>query len=461
MDGLSGQRVLVAGLGISGRAVVQVLGDRNVEVITYDDRHPDADHRHITSLDTEKVSMVVTSPGLPPAHPVLHWAASRDIPIWSEIELAWRLSREHQAPWLALTGTNGKTTTVGMLTSMLQAAGLRVAEVGNVGTPAVIAATERQVDVFAVELSSFQLHYTNTMAAQGAAILNIADDHLDWHGSREAYTQDKGRIYQGATRAAIYNTADQRTTQLAQQAQLAPSALRVGFAPAAPAAGQLGIVDGALVDQAYSSQQELATIADLQHLAGPDGHVATHVISNALAAAALALAQDIPVKAVALGLQNYSAGAHRISTVATVGKISFVDDSKATNAHAAAASLSMFAPSSVVWIAGGLAKGARFDELVQTHHEVLAGVVLIGVDPEPWRTALSRHAPQVPVIEVSASDTGNVMSHAVQQAHLLAQRYGVASTVLLAPAAASMDQFVSYADRGDQFTAAARLLARR
>lgn len=467
---LEGALVVVAGQGVSGRAAAEVLASRGARVVPVDDHADDvigtAELLEGTALD--RAALVVASPGLAPHHPLLVAAADRGVPVWSEVELAWQVRADRAsgggpAPWLAVTGTNGKTTTVGMLESILRAAGERVAAVGNVGPPAVLAAVDPELDVLVVELSSFQLHYTHSMSAQAAAVLNVAADHLDWHGSLEAYAADKGRIFERAQVACVYNLADARTEDLVREADVVDGAVAVGFTLGTPLVGQVGLVEDVLVDRGFARLRhthaaELGTLDDLAQLAGPDGTVPPHVVANALAAAALALAHGVEPSAVRAGLRAYSAGAHRLETVATTEDIAYVDDSKATNAHAAAAALGAFAPGSVVWVAGGLAKGARFDELVVSRRDRLAGAVLIGVDREPLREALARHAPEVPVVEVDAGETEAVMTRAVQEARRLAVDAGRPVTVLLAPACASMDQFTSYAARGEEFARAVREL---
>lgn len=462
------RRVLVVGLGVSGRAAADALRAVGAEVVTLDERAPEADARDLTGVDLADVDLVVASPGWRPGSEVLVAAAERAIPVWSEVELAWRLRAERgagrgPAPWLVLTGTNGKTTTVGMLESILTAAGERALAVGNVGTPVVTAATDPALDVLAVELSSFQLHFTHTMAAQAAAVLNVAPDHLDWHGSFEEYVAAKGRIYSGVEVACVYDAGEPRLEDLVREADVAEGARAVGTTLGAPTPGQLGIVDGILVDRVFhapvddprrtASAAELGTLEDLAHLAGPDGRLAPHVVADALAAAALARAHGVPASAVRDGLRAFRGGAHRTQHVATVDGVGYVDDSKATNAHAAAAALAGLAPGTVVWIAGGLAKGARFEELVALRADRLRAVVLIGTEPEPWDEALARHAPGIPVVRIDPTDTGPVMTRAVTQARRLARP---GDTVLLAPACASMDQFESYAQRGEAFAGAVR-----
>ncbi|TGJ96727.1 UDP-N-acetylmuramoyl-L-alanine--D-glutamate ligase, partial [Actinotalea fermentans ATCC 43279 = JCM 9966 = DSM 3133] len=300
-------RVLVAGLGVSGRAAVAALTPRAASVVTVDRAAPDADVQDAAQVDLSTIDLVVASPGWAPSSDLLVAARDARVPVWSEVELAWRLRTPRAdgsyAPWLAVTGTNGKTTTVEMLTSILSAAGLRAAAVGNVGTPVVTAALDPDLDVLAVELSSFQLHFTHSMSAQAAAVLNVAPDHLDWHGSLDAYAGDKGRIYERAQVACVYNVADPRTEHLVREADVEEGARAIGFTVGAPARAQLGVIEDVLVDRAFHtapddparhrSAQELATFADLAHLAGADGVVPVHVVANALAAAALARAHGV------------------------------------------------------------------------------------------------------------------------------------------------------------------------
>ena len=221
---------------------------------------------------------------------------------------------------------------------------------------------------------------------------------------------------------------------------------QLGFTVGAPEPGQLGVRDEALVGA------DGAFLADLADLPVPG----THNVSNALAASALALSHaGVRPDAVREGLRRYAPGRHRNQVVATGGGIDWVDDSKATNPHAAAASLSAYP--SVVWIAGGLLKGALVDELVAAQAHRLRGVVLIGRDRAAIAAALARHAPDVPVVTIDTEDTAG-MDEAVRSAADLAQP---GDTVLLAPAAASMDMFRDYAERGDRFAAAAAAVAIR
>jgi UDP-N-acetylmuramoylalanine--D-glutamate ligase len=345
-----------------------------------------------------------------------------------------------------------------MLTSILRAAGLRAVAAGNVGTPLLEAVLDPQpYDVLAVELSSFQLHWADSPAPRASACLNVAPDHVDWHGSLEAYAADKGRVYERTEVACVYNVADPATEALVREADVVEGCRAVGFTLGVPDVSMLGVVDDVLADRAFvderaTSAAELATLADLAPGGGP---VPPHTVANALAAAALARAHGVPAAAVRDGLRSFTPDPHRIARVATAGGVAWVDDSKATNPHAAGASLTAYDP--VVWVAGGLAKGARFDDLVSAHGRRLRAVVLIGADRTPLREALARHAPDVPVVEVDAGETSGmslpsaVMARAVAAAADLARP---GDTVLLAPACASMDQFTDYGARGDAFAEA-------
>jgi UDP-N-acetylmuramoylalanine--D-glutamate ligase len=468
----SGVRVVVAGFGVSGYAAADNLLFLGAHVTALDEATNVERAEKARLLETlgatvrlepgatavlpDDVDLVVTSPGWRPTAPLLAQATERDIPVWGEVELAWRLrDPEQPAPWLAVTGTNGKTTTVQMLQSILLAAGLRAAAVGNVGLPIVEAVMDPEpYDVLAVELSSFQLHYSSSVSAESAVVLNVAEDHLDWYDDEpggltgmESYAADKARIYERVQRACVYNRSDPATEDMVREADVAEGARAVGFTLGMPGPGELGVVEDLLVDRAFieeraTSAAELCTLDDL-------ASTAPHFVANALAAAALARAHGVSQQAVRDGLRAFSPDGHRIALVAEADGVTWVDDSKATNPHAAQSSLQAYDP--VVWVAGGLAKGARFDDLVVAVRERLRGVVLLGRDREVVAAALSRHAPDVPVIDVGADETGDPMERVVDAAAGLARS---GDTVLLAPGCASMDMFASYGARGDAFAAA-------
>ncbi|MFF6997113.1 UDP-N-acetylmuramoyl-L-alanine--D-glutamate ligase [Streptomyces sp. NPDC008313] len=460
-----GKNVTVAGLGVSGIPAARVLHGLGAVVTVVNDGDDERSRAQAADLEAlgvtvrlgdgatlpEGTGLIVTTPGWKPDKPLFAAAAEAGVPVWGDVELAWRLRGPGAAPWLAVTGTNGKTTTVRMLASILEAAGLRTAAVGNIGVSLLdVVLGDTEYDVLAVELSSYQLHWAPSLRAHSAAVLNLAPDHLDWHGSMEAYAADKGRVYEGNRVACVYNVADKATEDLVRAADVEEGCRAVGFTLGTPGPSQVGVVEGILVDRAFvedrqKNAQELAEVSDVDP-------PAPHNIANALAAAALARSFGVPAAAVRDGLRAFRPDAHRIEHVADVDGVAYVDDSKATNTHAAEASLAAY--ESVVWIAGGLAKGAVFDELVAGAAQRLKGAVLIGRDRALIREALARHAPEVPVVDLGRTDTG-AMPEAVREARRLA---GPGDTVLLAPACASMDMFTNYNKRGDAFAQAVREL---
>ncbi|MFC4051488.1 UDP-N-acetylmuramoyl-L-alanine--D-glutamate ligase [Actinomadura syzygii] len=457
----AGRAVCVAGLGVSGRAAARVLAAHGARVTAVDARDDAAQRARTAELEALGVEvrlgdgdslpagteLVVTSPGWRPDTPLLAAAAAAGIEIIGEVELAWRLRPENAAPWLAITGTDGKTTVVRMLASMLTAAGYKALAVGNVGTPIVEAVSE-PYDVLAVELSSYQLHWSSSIRPFAAAVLNVAPDHLDWHGSMEAYVAAKSTIFAPGC-VAVFNADDDTSTALADRAEGVER--RVGFTLRVPRPGEFGVVEELLVDRAFTGDPgtqavEVAALGDVRPFA-------PHNVANALAAAALARAFGAPADAVRDGLRAFVPDPHRIQHVADVAGVAYVNDSKATQPHAAAASLAAYR--NVVWIAGGLLKGLDVDDLVRSCAGRLRGAVLMGRDRHRLAEALARHAPDVPVVDVPDTDTG-AMDRVVTEASGLARP---GDTVLLAPVGASFDMFTDYPARGDAFIAAVGRLA--
>ncbi|MGB3186700.1 MAG: UDP-N-acetylmuramoyl-L-alanine--D-glutamate ligase [Ornithinimicrobium sp.] len=481
--------VLVTGLGVSGFAAADALAQRGAKVTVVDQGsgHPvQAERAAILSslgvqirlgqaavrqwpvdIDPDRdIDIVVTSPGWAPTTPILASAGSRHVPIWGDVELAWRMRPRHGgAPWLCITGTNGKTTTVRLVESMLRADGLRALAVGNVGTPVLQAVLDPQpYDVIAVELSSFQLHYSHTLSPLASTVLNLAPDHMDWHGSQQAYADAKARIYQRTQIACVYNVQDRRTEAMVVDAEVVPGCRAIGFTLGIPERSMVGVVDEILADRAFiaaraDSAVEMATLSDVD----PSGAPPPHMVANVLAAAALARAAGVSPAAVRQGVRDFQPEEHRITDVGTHHGVRFVNDSKATNPHAAAASLAAFAD--VIWIAGGQLKGAEVETMVMDAAARLRGVVLLGVDRDHIAAALARHAPQVRTHQVATPETEGMDSEQRARAMDVAmdEVVGLAAglarpgdVVLLAPAAASLDMFDSYAARGRSFSAAVR-----
>ena len=465
--------VVVAGLGVSGTSLAEVLRERGAHVIGVDERKPEADLHSFDDVDWDRVDYVMSSPVFNPRTPFILEAQRRGVPVMSEVEFAWRLRVDNErtgrpAPWIGITGTNGKTSTTEMTSEMLKACGMDAPTAGNIASGDMSMSLSRcavnpKHDVLCVELSSFQLHFTDSLELECAAITNIADDHLDWHGGRENYAADKSKVFRGAKRAIVYNAQDAKVSALAEAAHTAEGCRRIGFTLEEPKAGQIGIKDGWIVDMSgvagasAGEETRIAPITDFTHLMEPDGTLYPHLVADALTALALVLGFGADLDTALGALKAFKPGGHRIETVAEAkladGVVRFVDDSKATNGHAAHASLSSFPAKSVVWIAGGLAKGSRFEDLVRDRAHTIKAAVIIGKDQQPMIDAFASEAPDIPVTVIDPADNDTVMDRAVEACGSYAAGGDV---VLMAPACASMDQFKSYADRGNRFAAAAR-----
>lgn len=466
----SGLHVAVLGLGVTGFAAADTLVELGARVrVLASGNDPEREHL-LTVIGAEfsrddlessiaefDPTLIVVSPGFRPDHPLLLWATEHGVPVWGDIELAWRVrDKVRPAEWMCVTGTNGKTTTVQLATHLLAAGGARVAAVGNIGVPVLDAVRDPiGFDVLVVELSSFQLHWMNrtpagSISPSASVCLNLAEDHYDWHGSAQAYRDAKAKVYANTRVACIYNKAEPATEQMVEDADVVEGCRAIGFDLGPPGPSDFGVVDGIVVDRAFHDDRkttaiELTTVDELKNV----GLAAPHSVANVLAASALARAWGVTPVAIGAAIAEFRVDHHRTETVVSRGGVLWVDDSKATNPHAASASLGAFP--SVVWIAGGLLKGVDVDQLVERHHDRLRAVVLIGSDRSALLAALERHAPELPVFEVATGDTEQVMRMAVEFSTAVAQ---AGDTVLLAPAAASMDQFVDYADRGRRFAAA-------
>ncbi len=363
-------------------------------------------------------------------------------------------SRRGNPPaWLVVTGTNGKTTTTEMLAAILLGSGADTVACGNIGYPVVSAVADGHA-VLAVELSSFQLHWSPSVRPAAGVVLNVAEDHLDWHGGMDGYAAAKAAALVGDV--AVAGVDDPVAARLLAAA---PAARRVGVTLGEPGPDQLGVSGGVLVDRAFGGGELLPAAAVVPP--GPPG------IVDALAAAALARAHGVPASAVGAALAAFAPGPHRSAPVGEVAGVRYVDDSKATNPHAADAALDAVGARSpgarAVWVVGGLLKGVSADTLgalARRHASRLAGVVVIGTERAPIVDALARHTPEVPVREVWAGDDDGMQPDPMPEAVRLAA--GLAAhgdVVLLAPAAASMDQFTDYAHRGRAFADAVAGLA--
>ena len=465
-------RAVVFGLGVSGFSVADTLAELGAKTLVVAEK-AEADLLDIldvigvpyltgeaaTGVPAEVVEfqpdVIVVSPGIRPQHELLTWAASKSIQVWVDIDLAWRLrdKTERLAHWFTVTGTNGKTTTVQLLTSMLNAGGIKAEACGNIGKPILDAIRDPEgFDALVVELSSFQLHYLGQVYPFSSAVLNLADDHLDWHGGFEAYRAAKAKVYENTVAACVYNVMDKATEEMVENADVVEGARAIGFTLGIPTRSQVGYVEDILCDRAFLDDRdknalEIATLEDI----GEIGVLTPHLMANVAAATAMARSAGVESDRIRHAIRTFKLDAHRIELVAEEDGVRWIDDSKATNPHAANASLASF--DRVVWIVGGLLKGVDISSLVERHKSSLAAAIVIGADRAAVLEALAEKAPDVPVTEINAESGSDVMVAAVQAAADYAMDGDV---VLLAPAAASMDQFKDYADRGQSFADAVR-----
>ncbi|KQB86759.1 UDP-N-acetylmuramoyl-L-alanine--D-glutamate ligase [Corynebacterium lowii] len=436
--------ILIAGAGVSGMATARMLDAVEVEYSLVDDRSPKALDVAAAIARLDHYRLVVTSPGWKPDSELFEQARQRGIPVIGDVELAWRLDEAEvfgpRRTWLVVTGTNGKTTTTAMLAAMMQRGGFQAEAVGNIGIAVSDALHSRdRVDVLVAELSSFQLHWSQRLLPDAGVLLNLAEDHLDWHGSYAAYAEAKAKALRGPVAVAGWDSADVR--ELVERLDLAGHV--IPFSLDEPMPGAVGVEQGNLVDFREEEPVVLAPAEGIQP-AGPAG------VLDALAAATVARTQGVTPAAIAEALRDFQVAGHRGHVVCTQAGVRWVDNSKATNPHAAEAALA--AEESVVWVAGGQLKGADISDVVREHGHRMRAAVLLGQDRALIAEALNIHAPQVPVHQVDEQDPQAAMARVGEIAQEIAQP---GDTVLLAPAAASLDMYTGMGQRGDMFAAAA------
>lgn len=436
-------RDLVVGLGKTGLSIARYLNRSDIDAAFFDTRaeppgldevrelYPDADVMLGDLRMPSGIGRVIASPGIPDSHPLMAGARAARLEIIGDIEL---FAREANAPFMAVTGTNGKSTVTTLLYHFCRAAGLDVRAGGNLGQPALDLLEGEPPDIYVLELSSFQLHRTQRLPADVSVLLNISPDHLDWHSSEEEYRETKYRIFREA-RSAVINRAD--PTAAARTAHL-DTVLSFGLDE--PADGQYGLRadDG----ETYLARGETLLLS-MRELA----MIGRHNLANALAALAAGELAGIEVNSMLEVLCEFPGLDHRMQFVARLGSVDYVNDSKATNVGAAVASIESI-EGSLVLVAGGDGKGGDFTELGPALENRLRAAVLVGKDAQAIADALDTVMPVC-----FATD----MDDAVRQASRHAE---AGDTVLLAPACASLDQYRNYEERGDAFRDAVRGLER-
>jgi len=450
---LSEKRVLVAGAGVTGTASARALSKRGALVTITDDKILELEGFQLllsTDVDITQFDLLLVSPGWREDHPLIEAARRHEIAIINEIDLAWSIKSPSQK-WIALTGTNGKTSTVELTAHIIRESGVSALACGNVGTTVIDAVeSPEKYEFLVLELSSFQLHWLEDSHFISCAILNIAQDHVDWHGTFDAYAAAKLSLLE-MSNTAVLNADDSNVVTGTSHWQ----GRKVFFTLDTPAPGEIGIVEELLIDRAFvADAQEAAMFCELSEVIP----TVPHNVSNALAAAGLARTAGVDHEQIREAIKTFRPGRHRIETVLEKDQVTWINDSKATNPHAAGASV--MSALSVIWVAGGLAKGATMGELVERIKSRVRIAILIGTDRELIAKELRVRAPQIEIIMVDAPADYRVGSASNSLMELVVKTASTQTkpgdTVLLAPACASMDQFLSYADRGDRFAQAVK-----
>ena len=433
----------VLGLGATGLSIARYLRRNDIEAMFFDTRDeppgvdeldelwPEAELLTGAATLPTHIARIIASPGIPDSHPLLESARKKKVEVVSDIEL---FAREAKAPFIAVTGSNGKSTVTTLLFHMCHAAGLDVYAGGNFGEPALDLLDKERPDIYVLELSSFQLQRTDKLPAEVAILLNISPDHLDWHADEDEYRAAKYRVYREA-KSAVINRDDESAADCVEKIKKV-----ISFGLDEPEDGHYGIRESDGMIYLARGETLLLSTKDLA-LFG------THNQANALAALAAGELAGINVPDMLQVLVEFPGLPHRMQFVSRVGAVDFVNDSKATNVAAAVASVNSV-DSMLVLIAGGVGKGAEFADLAAAMENKLRAAVLIGEDAEKISDALDTVMPVY-----FATD----MEDAVQQAAAYAESD---DTVLLAPACASLDQYENYAARGDKFAEAVGELRR-
>lgn len=436
-------RDLVAGLGATGLSIARYLKRKDANAIFFDSRgeppgleeleqiFPDAKVQLGNDRLPRNVARVIASPGISDSHPLLEKARKKNIEIVSDIEL---FAREAKKPFVAVTGSNGKSTVTTLLYHMCRADGRTTLAGGNLGEPALDLLDEDTPDIYVLELSSFQLQRTATLPAEVALLLNVSPDHLDWHTDEAEYREAKYRIFKDAG-SAVINRADETAAE-----RSAHCGRVVSFGLDAPAEGQYGIRHDEGENYLARGDVLLLSVRDLA-LYG------LHNQLNALAALAAGELIGLDRTAMLQVLLEFPGLPHRMQFVARIGGVDYINDSKATNVAAAIASVASV-DGMLVLIAGGDGKGGDFGDLAEAVEGKLRGAVLIGKDAEKIARALDT------VMPVHFAEN---MESAV---HMAASCAESEDTVLLAPACASLDQYENYMARGDAFIDAVEGLKR-
>jgi UDP-N-acetylmuramoylalanine--D-glutamate ligase len=453
-----GADIAVLGLGRSGQAVAEYAAKlletgEAASVTAIDGADNEALRGVATALEQRGVKVLlnasgaegrydlcVASPGLPPHSQLVQWANSSCVRLVSEIEFAFARSG---VDWVAVTGTNGKTTTTALLTHLLCAGGISARAVGNIGTPPTVALGSAEAELLVAEVSSFQLSLAETFHPKVAVLLNLTEDHVDWHGSFDAYRADKGRVFENLTPSdlAVIDVDDAGSAPFAESVAAAgvPVA-KVSLNELHP--GGAGLVGDMLVLDVEGDRVELTRVDELR-IRG------AHNVSNALAAAAAAFAIGVSAEHLREGLKSFAPVPNRLEPVGMVDGVEWFNDSKATNPDAVLKAVQAFGGKSLIVLLGGRNKGNDFRPLAEEVARCAKAAVLFGEAAEEFTTAFAG-------LDIAVESVAG-LGAAVEMAAGLAEPGDI---VVLSPACASFDEFRSYEHRGAEFKGFVEALSR-
>ena len=449
---LKSKTVLILGGGVTGKSLRKYLETHAHSVVVVDEQKNQSGEIAVLTDDIlARIDFAIVSPGWRRDHPFVDMLRKSNIPILSEIDFAWQVKCEiaPEQRWIGLTGTNGKTTTIQMVASIFEHGAINGTACGNVGETVIDAVTHQPpFDFLALELSSFQLEWSENARYEAGALLNIAEDHIDWHGSFDNYGKAKLKLLE-VSKVAIVNGDDDNAMAVVRS--LNPEKI-IRFTLKTPTPGTVGLVENLLIDRAFIGDGDAEVLSELSDIKP----AVPHNVANALAAGALCRAIGISSEKIQRGIKNFTLDHHRLETVLVHNEITWINDSKATNPHAALAAL--FSQLKTIWIAGGLAKGASMSELIERGSSRIKAAILIGTDAPIIESELKKSAPAIPIYRVGTDGSlkGKALMLAVVTKAMELAEPG--DSVLLAPACASMDQFTSYADRGNSFAASVQEL---
>jgi UDP-N-acetylmuramoylalanine--D-glutamate ligase len=451
VKGFEGKRVAIFGLGRSGLSAARALKAGGAEPVLWDDKPSNLlpatkagfTVENLKNADWSEFAALVLSPGVPLTHPEPHWtvplAKAAGVPVMGDIELFARtlaVLPAHKRPrTVAITGTNGKSTTTALIGHILKAAGRDVHVGGNIGIGILDLPDMHAGSIYVIETSSYQLDLTMSFSPDVAVLMNITPDHLDRHGGMEGYIKAKKRIFmaQSSKQTAVIGADDDYTAALISDMRVNSPVKLISISSRRTLGQGVYALNGVLYDGTGVRARQVIDLKEVRTLTG------RHNWQNAAAAYSACKALGLEMEEIVAGMRTFPGLAHRMQEIGRIGKVRFINDSKATNADAARQAMSSF--DTFLWIAGGVAKAGGIDELRDLFGRV-KHAYLIGEAAELFEVTIGKSAP---------CTQSRLLFTAVAQAYAEAEKSGREEIVLFSPACASFDQFTDFEARGDAF----------